>query len=128
MLRLPSAGKAFTGSLESARMFRAFEVLLVWNAVDFDINQAYLIGKADSDQQYPVRLPARPIREQYKQADGTETYALITGNLYGLPTTCRIFTNESLANRNKMQQPFEISQSGYDGDGGLARSCQCGMR
>ena len=30
--------------LESARMFRAFEVLLVWNAVDFDINQAYLIG------------------------------------------------------------------------------------
>ena len=30
--------------LESAKMFRAFEVLLGWNAVDFDINQAYLIG------------------------------------------------------------------------------------
>ena len=41
--------------LESARMFRAFEVLLIWNAVDFDINQAYLIGKADSDQ-HPAGL------------------------------------------------------------------------
>lgn len=80
--------------LESARMFRAFEVLLCWNAVDFDINQAYLIGKADSDQQYPVRLPAGPIREQHRQADGTETYALITGNLYGLPTACRTYTKE----------------------------------
>ena len=80
--------------LESARMFRAFEVLLGWNAVDFDINQAYLIGKADPDQQYPVRLPAGPIREQHKQADGTETYALIKGNLYGLPTAARTYTKE----------------------------------
>eukprot|EP01048_Picozoa_sp_COSAG05_P037422 COSAG05_NODE_17439_length_325_cov_0.716814_1_plen_43_part_10 len=43
--------------------------MLGWHAVDFDINQACLIGKADSDQQYPVRLPAGPIREQYRQAD-----------------------------------------------------------
>ena len=56
------------------------------DVVDFDINQAYLIGKADPDQQYPVRLSAGPIRDKYKQADGSETYALIQGNLYGLPT------------------------------------------
>ena len=52
------------------------------------------VPAGSDDQQYPVRLPAGPIREQHKQADGTETYALIQGNLYGLPTAARTYTKE----------------------------------
>ena len=70
-------------------------VLFGWTRVCMDIMQAYLIGRAEPNQQYPVRYPAGKYREQYRDPDtGEERYALITGNLYGLPTSARVFSQE----------------------------------
>ena len=41
-----------------------------------------------------VTAPSHVHVDTLRQADGTETYALITGNLYGLPTACRTYTKE----------------------------------
>ena len=55
--------------------------------------EAYLIGKAEPNQQFPMRYrPAGKYREEHRDPDtGEERYALITGNLYGLPTSARVF-------------------------------------
>ena len=76
-----------------ARILRALEVLLDWTPADFDIVQAYLLGKAEPDQQYPVRYPNGEIREMFR-VNGEETYALVVGNVYGLPTAGRTFAKE----------------------------------
>ena len=81
--------------LQSQRILRAFEVLLGWTPTDFDIAQAYLLGKAELDQRYPMRYPAGPIREFYRdKKSGKETYALVVGNVYGLPTAGRTYAKE----------------------------------
>ena len=58
--------------------------MCVLHASDFDIVQAYLLGKAEQDQQYPVRYPEGEIRDMHR-VNGQETYALVVGNVYGLP-------------------------------------------
>jgi hypothetical protein len=59
-----------------------------------DINQAYLIGQAEKDQQYAVRYPEGPIRDAHRDNKGNEQYALLIGNVYGVPTAGRVFAKE----------------------------------
>jgi hypothetical protein len=60
-----------------------------------DIMQAYLIGKAEEDQQYTVRYPEGRIREEHRDPiTGEERYAILVGNLYGMPTASRVFSKE----------------------------------
>ena len=63
--------------------------------VTMDIMQAYLIGKAEEDQQYTVRYPEGRIREEHRDpATGEERYAILVGNLYGMPTASSVFSKE----------------------------------
>ena len=60
-----------------------------------DLEQAYLIGHAEKSQQYPVRYPEGPIREAHRDpVSGQERYALLIGNVYGVPTAGRVFGKE----------------------------------
>ena len=52
--------------LATGRIIQALTVLFGFTRVTLDILQAYLIGKAEKDQQYPMRYPAGRIREQHR--------------------------------------------------------------
>jgi hypothetical protein len=54
-----------------------------WRRVTFDINQAYLLGNATADAQYPMRYPEGWIRDQHRLPNGDERYLLCLGNIYG---------------------------------------------
>ena len=65
--------------------------------------QAYLIGKAEDDQQYPVRYPEGRIREEHRDPNtGEERYALLIGNLYGMPTARAIVAAERAGRRRRV--------------------------
>ena len=81
--------------LQSQRIMRAFEVLLGWEPIDWDIAQAYLLGRAEKDQRYPVRYPEGPIRDMFRcPKTGKERLALVVGNIYGLPPAGRTYAKE----------------------------------
>eukprot|EP01047_Picozoa_sp_COSAG01_P042479 COSAG01_NODE_3711_length_5769_cov_10.210545_9_plen_155_part_00 len=45
-------------SLQSNRLISALCAVLGWTRVTFDINQAYLLGRAPPDAQFPMRYPS----------------------------------------------------------------------
>ena len=87
-------------NLAVGRMMKCIAVLLGWTRFAFDLVQAYLMGKAEEDQQYPVRYPEGRIRNKYRKPksdkfpEGEETYAIVIGNVYGIPTAGRVFAAE----------------------------------
>ena len=81
--------------LATGRIIQALSVLFSGVRVTMDIMQAYLIGKAEEDQQYTVRYPEGRIREEHRDpTTGEERYAILVGNLYGMPTASRVFSKE----------------------------------
>jgi hypothetical protein len=81
--------------LATGRIIQGLVVLFGFVRCTLDIMQAYLIGKAEEDQQYPVRYPEGRIREEHRDPNtGEERYALLIGNLYGMPTASRVFSKE----------------------------------
>ena len=81
--------------LAVGRLIQALCVILNYVRISCDILQAYLIGKAEEDQQYPVRYPEGRIRDAHRDpTTGEERYALLVGNLYGMPTASRVFSKE----------------------------------
>ena len=81
--------------LATGRIIQALCVLFNFVRATMDIMQAYLIGKAEKGQQYPVRYPAGRIREAHRcPITGEERYALLIGNLYGMPTASRVYSIE----------------------------------
>jgi hypothetical protein len=81
-------------SLQSNRLISALCAILGWRRVTFDINQAYLLGNATADAQYPMRYPEGRIRDQHRLPNGDERYLLCLGNIYGLPTSGRTYAIE----------------------------------
>ena len=57
--------------LQSQRILRAFEVLLGWTPTDFDIAQAYLLGKAE--------LGSGGSRWAIRNLSGTDTRRITNG-------------------------------------------------
>ena len=81
--------------LESGRILQAMGTMYGWKEFTYDVKQAYLLGKAEKDQQYPVRYPEGPIRDAHRcPKTGEERYALVTGNIYGIPTAGRVYAKE----------------------------------
>jgi hypothetical protein len=94
------AGRDYTSvfsaapSLQANRLLSALSALLGWTRVTFDIAQAYLLGRAPPEQQYPMRYPEGWIRDQHRQPNGDERLLLCLGNIYGLPTSGRVYATE----------------------------------
>jgi hypothetical protein len=104
--------------LATARIIQALVVLFGFKRVTLDVLQAYLIGKAEEGQQYPMRYPAGRIREEHRDPKtGEERYALLIGNLYGMPTASRVFSQERdrllLEELPKRHPGVEIAQMEY---------------
>ena len=81
-------------SLQSNRLLSAMCAILGWTRVTFDIEQAYLLGRASVDAQFPMRSPEGWIRDQHRLPNGEERYLLCLGNIYGLPTSGRTYAVE----------------------------------
>eukprot|EP01049_Picozoa_sp_SAG25_P005242 SAG25_NODE_352_length_9272_cov_9.627385_7_plen_139_part_00 len=62
-------------ALESNRLIQATIALFGWTRCTYDINQAYLLGKAEANQRFAMRYPEGRIRESYK-INGGETFAI----------------------------------------------------
>lgn len=81
--------------LATGRIIQCLCVLFNFVRATMDIMQAYLIGKAEEGQRYPTRYPAGRIREEHRcKKTGEERYALLIGNLYGMPTASRVYSIE----------------------------------
>ena len=81
-------------SLQSNRLLSALCAVLGWTRVTFDINQAYLLGRAPEEARFPMRYPEGWIRDKHRDKNGDERYLLCLGNIYGLPTSGRVYADE----------------------------------
>ena len=77
---------AASPGLEESRLLQMMAVMLGLIRWAFDVSQAYLHGEAAEGEEIPVSYP--PGLERYAE-NGEPLFALLIGNLYGIPPAGR---------------------------------------
>ena len=79
-------------NIQATRLLQIIAVTFNFVRFAYDITAAYLSGTAREDQRFPVRYPEGKIRDQHRDPHtGEERYAILIGNLYGLPQSARVW-------------------------------------